>query len=66
MLISFLKIKKNLYFISIIIDWNQFNKLYDPDKIKKGIINADIVVYKLGLVLIRAINKKLEFANEKR
>ena len=57
---------KFVFYVNNYIDWNQFNQLYDPDWIEKGIKNADAVVHKLGSASPRAINDRLEVAREER
>ncbi len=57
---------KVVFYINNYIDWDQFNQLYDPDWMEKGIRNADAVVRKLGPALTRAINQRLEVAREER
>ncbi len=48
------------------IDWDQFNQLCDPDWMKKGIKNTDVIIYKLGPATTRATNQRLEVAREER
>ena len=55
-----------MFYVNNYIDWDQFNQLYDPNWMKKGIKNANAVVRKLGLALTRVNNKKLEIAKKKR
>ena len=50
---------KFVFYVNNYINWDQFNKLYDPDEIKKGIRNTDAVARKLRPVLTRATNKTL-------
>ncbi len=47
---------KFVFYVNNYIDLDQFNKLYDPDWIEKGIRNSDIVTRKLGPALTRATN----------
>ncbi len=55
-----------MFYVNNYIDWDQFNQLYDPDWMEKGIRNADAVVHKLGLASTRATNQRLEVAREER
>ncbi len=55
-----------MFYVNNHIDCNQFNQLYDPDWIEKGIKNVDAVAHKLGPVLTKATNQRLEVAREKR
>ena len=55
-----------MFYVNNYTDWDQFNQLYDPDKIDKDIRNAYVVARKLGTALVRAINHMLEVANEKK
>lgn len=55
-----------MFDINNYIDWNQFNQLYDPNWMEKGIKNADTVVHKLRLTLTRATNYRLKVAREER
>ncbi len=57
---------KVIFYINNYINWDQYNQLYDPDWIEKGIKNVDAVAYKLGLALPRAINQRLEVAREEK
>ncbi len=40
---------KVVFYVNNYIDWNQFNQLYDQDRIEKYIRNTDIVAHKFGL-----------------
>ena len=53
-----------VFYVNNYIDWDQFNQLYDADWFNKGIRNADVVVRKFRLALIKAINLRLEVAKE--
>lgn len=53
-----------VFYVKNYIDWNLLNQLYYPDLIKKDIRNADVVICKLELMLIRAINQRLEVAKK--
>ncbi len=55
-----------VFYVNNYIDWNQFNQLYDLDRIEKGIRNADAVVRKLGPASTRPTNQRLEVAREER
>ncbi len=57
---------KVVFFINNYIDWDQFNKLYDPNWIKKGIRNTDAVARKFGPASTRATNQRLEIAREEK
>ncbi len=57
---------KFMFYVNIYIDWDQINQLYDLNQIKKDIRNADAVARKLGPVLIRATNQKLEVIREEK
>ena len=56
----------SVFYINNYIDWDQFNQLYDPDWMDKGIKNADAVSHKLGPALTRATNNRLEVAGKNR
>ncbi len=45
-----------VFYVNNYIDWDQFNQLYDPDWMEKGIRNADAVVRKLRPASISATN----------
>ncbi len=47
---------KGVFYVNNYIDWDQFNQLYDPDWMEKGIRNADEVARKLGPTSTRATN----------
>ena len=55
-----------MFSVNNYINWDQFNQLYDPDWIEKGIRNADAVVCKLRPASTRATNQRLEVAREER
>ena len=57
---------KFLFYVNNYIDWDQFNQLYDPDWMEKGIKNADAIPRKFGPASTRATNNKLEVAREER
>ncbi len=57
---------KFVFYVNNYIDWNQFNQLYDPDWMEKGIRNADAVVCKLRPASTSATNQRLEVAREER
>ena len=57
---------KFVFYVNNYIDWDQFNQLYNPDWMDKGIKNADTVACKLGPALTKAINHKLEIASKER
>ena len=54
-----------MLYVNNYIDWDQCNQLYNFDWIEKGIQNADAVILKLRLALIRATNHRLEVLREK-
>ena len=49
---------KFVFYVNNYIDWDQFNQIYDPDQMDKGIKNADPVACKLGPALTKATNYK--------
>lgn len=55
-----------MYYVNDYIDWDQFNYLYNLNSRKKGMKDANAVACKLGLLLTRAINCRLEIASNKR
>ncbi len=55
-----------MFFVNNYIDWDQLNKLYDPDWIEKGIKNANAVIRKLEPASTRATNQRLEVAGVER
>ena len=55
---------KVVFYVNNYINWDQFNQLYDPDWIEKGIQNADVVAHKLRPASIKATNHRLEVARE--
>ena len=55
-----------MFYINNYIDRDQFNQLYNPNQIEKGVQNIDAVACKLGLALTRANNHRLEIAREER
>ena len=57
---------KFVFYVNNYIDWDQFNQLYDPNWMKKGVQNADAVARKPGPALTRVNNYKLEVVREKR
>ncbi len=57
---------KVMFYVNNFIDWDQFNQLYDPDLMEKGIRNADAVARKLGPALTRATNQRLEITRKER
>lgn len=57
---------KFVFYINNYIDWNKFNQLYDLNLMEKDVRNADAIARKLGLILIRANNHKLEVAKDER
>ncbi len=57
---------KVVFYVNNYIDWDQFNLLYDPNWIEKGIRNTDAVARKFGPDLTRATNQKLEVVREER
>ena len=57
---------KLVFYVNNYIDGDQFNQLYDPDWIEKGIKNADAISCKLGPASTRATNNRLEVARKKR
>ena len=56
---------KVVFYINNYIDWDQFNKFYDLDRMKKGISNTNVVTRNLRLALIKLTNHKLEIARKK-
>ncbi len=57
---------KVVFYVNNYNDWDQFNQLYDPDWMEKGIRYADAVARKLGLASTRVTNQRLEIAREAR
>ncbi len=57
---------KVVFYVNNYIDWDQFNQLYDPDWMEKGIRNADAVARKLGPASTSATNQRLEVAREEK
>ena len=57
---------KFIFYVNNYINEDQFNNLYNPDWMKKGIRNIHAIVRKLRLASIRTTNNKLEIAREKR
>lgn len=55
---------KWVFYINNYINQAQFNKLYDPELMKKGVQDADAITYKLRLALTKATNQKLEISGE--
>ena len=55
---------KFVFYVNNYIDWDQFNQLYNPDWMEKGIKNAETIACKLRPALIRATNNRLEVARE--
>ena len=55
---------KVVFLINNTSDCNQFNQLYDLNRMKKDIQNANIVICKLRMALIRAIYYRLDNAKE--
>lgn len=53
-------------YINNYIDWDQFNQLYDSDRIEKDIRNTDAVIRKLRSILIYTTNYRLEVAREEK
>ncbi len=51
---------KVVFYINNYINWDQFNQLYDPDRMEKDIRNTDAIARKLGPVLTKATNQKFE------
>ena len=49
---------KFVFYVNNYIDWDQFNQLYDPDWMEKGIRNADVVARKLGPASSKATNDR--------
>lgn len=54
-----------MLYVNNYIYWDLFNQLYNFDWIVKSIRNTDVVARKLGPVLKRATNHKLEVAKDK-
>lgn len=57
---------KFMFYINKYINWNQLNKFYYLDQMRKGIRNADAITHKLGLAITRATNQRIESAREER
>lgn len=57
---------KVTFYINNYIYGDQFNQLYNPNKIKKGIKNVNTVAYKLKFALTKVINQGLEIAKKER
>ena len=57
---------KFVFYINNYIDWDQFNKLYNLDWIKKDVQNTDTVAHKFRPALTRASNHKLKVSKKKR
>ena len=55
---------KVVFYVSNYIDEDQFNQLYDPDWMEKGIRNIDAVAQKQRPALIQATNHRLQVARE--
>ena len=55
---------KVVFYINNYINWDQFNQLHNLDWIEKDIQNADAVAHKLGPLLIKTTNHRLEVARE--
>ena len=56
---------KMVFYVNNYIDGDQFNQLYDADWFNKDIRNADAVACKLGPVLIKVTNLRLQVAKKK-
>ena len=57
---------KFIFNINNYIYCDQFNQLYDLDKIENNIRNKEVIAYKLGLALIRITKDRLNTAREER
>lgn len=55
-----------MFYVNNYISWDQLNKLYDLDWLKKNIRNVDEVASKLKSVLIKVINQRLEAVKKKK
>lgn len=55
-----------MFYINNYIDWNQFNQLYNPNQIEKGIKNTNAITYKLELALTKITNYRFEVAREEK
>ena len=64
--VIFRDLDKFVFYVNNYINCDQFNQLYDLDRIDKNIKNADAIAYKLGPALTKSINYKLEIANKER
>ncbi len=57
---------KVIFYVNNYINLDQFNQLYNLDRIEKNIRNVDAVACKLGLASTKATNQRLEVAREER
>ena len=54
-----------VFYVNNYIDWDQFNQLYAPDWLEKGVRNADAVAWKLTPVSTKATDLRREEARKK-
>ncbi len=57
--------EKIVFYVNNYIDWDQFNQLYAPDLLEKGVQNVDAVARKLTPASIKATNLRREEARKK-
>lgn len=57
---------KFIFYVNNYINEDQFNNLYNPDWMKKGIKNADAIARKLKLASTRATNDSLKASKEEK
>ncbi len=57
--------EKIMLYVNNYIDWDQFNQLYAPDQLEKGIQNVDAVARKLTPALTKATDLRREEARQK-
>ncbi len=54
-----------VFYVNNYIDWDQFNQLYAPDLLEKGVQNANAVARKLTPALTKATDLRREEARQK-
>ncbi len=57
--------EKIVFYVNNYIDWDQFNQLYAPDWLEKGIRNADAIARKLTPASTKATDLRKEKAGQK-
>ncbi len=57
--------EKNVFYVNNYIDWDQFNQLYAPDWLEKGVRNADAVARRLEPASTKAADLRKEEARKK-